>query len=120
MSEEFHSNDMLEKLFERVVKEIGGPLVDAHIVAEAGGFTIESDGMLTGHNDDMIALGFVQSGLIGVRPDIEEHDGEEPRGEWVIFKDQEHAWLTTVLLEKDAVRMLIRDLQSILNEDNKI
>lgn len=110
-------DERLEILFERVLREVGGPIVDAHAIAEAGGFILSRDGVPSGHSNHMLAMGLVVSGLVAVRPGLSE-DGDD-EGQWVVLKDGEHTWLTTMLIDPDGARQLVKDLSAILSEQEQ-
>lgn len=107
----------LEILFERVLREVGGPIVDAHVMCEAGGFLLDKEGMPDGHSNEMLALGIVQSGLVTVRPNDEDNEDNE---QWMVMKDPDHTWLSTMLLSYEGARMLADDIYAILSEIDRV
>jgi hypothetical protein len=104
----------LEKLFERVLIEVGAPIVDAHTLASAGGFTMDKGGLPSGHNSDMVAAGFVCSGLVAVRPSDPTEVNDQ--GEWLIMKDKEHTWFLSFMMDIEGAKHLADDLYRLISQ----
>lgn len=109
----------LEKLFERVLIQVGAPIVDAHTLASAGGFTMDKGGLPSGHNSDMVAAGFVCSGLVAVRPNDSSDSNEEngqSEADWMIMKDKDHTWFVSFMMDVEGAKHLADDLYRIVSQ----
>ena len=120
MDEENLANEQLEtarqmvEAFEGLVMSEGVPMMDAHVLATSAG-TVLHKGMPVGHDNDLIMLGMVQSGLLNCRP---AHEEDEDGAQWYVVRENEYQWLTGVVVSRRQAERLYASLGEVLSRED--
>jgi hypothetical protein len=114
---------MLGNLFSQIALAEGVPSCVANVTCKAGG-TVIQDGMPVGHDNDLIALGLLTTGMMAVRPldggivealgQMGDEDAVDPDWKIVSDRDAPHAWLHCYSFTRKQTERLIETLNDLL------
>jgi hypothetical protein len=103
-------SQLLEQLFEALLMDEGGPMATAHVMAETSGFTFDGEEEITGHMDELYAVGIVSQGIVAVNMSREDRDA-------ALIKDRVNEHMIAFYMPREAIERLVKDLGELIQRE---